>query len=565
MADDIRIEITGDNKDIKKVIKASEKLVKRFEKANARSTQRRVTNEKRAAISIQKAEEQKNRRLEAMDRRLSRKRARVRLRGMKENIRIAKREAAAELRIKRRNAAKLSKFSRFGLAGVGLGVAGVVIAARDMAKFDLQLTRASAQAGVSVKRQMELRDAIMKTSLAYGTSREEILSGIAAIVDKSGDLEFGAFMMEKMSKAAIGLGVNMGDLGLFATSLKTGLGATNKEAAEFLEILAAQADIGAITIREFAALGPKLFGAAAAAGVRGKKGVIDFGALIQVAGRTGSPEEAVTAVTNLLAEIPKRYEAIEKVTKRDVFKGGEQRSSLKIIKEIIESTGGSQKKLLAIGFGKRAIKPIQLLAAAYRNAKTEAEKFEILDKLILMGGTATESIAAKHARAAETSAVAFKKLGTAFTFMLDKALAPAVDDLSKSLHEMLQDEESIRMMTELFTALGVAVKGVGKAFKFLHNIGAGLGLKAAEIAGFERTIERNKRLFELAKIPQAEKTQAQKAEVINLTLEAEVNNFINPETGETETKIALKNPNTGETAVKTIIKEPGSFIYRSKL
>ncbi len=562
MAEDIRIEITGDNKDIKKVIKASEKLVKRFEKANARSTQRRVMGEKRAAASIQRAEERKNRRLEAMDRRLSRKRARVRLRQMKENIRIAKREAAAEERIKKRSAAKIKKLAFIGKAGVA-GVAAAVAAVaggvavsegKKILSFDLQLTRASAQAGVSVKRQMELREAIMQTSLAYGTSREEILAGISAIVDKSGDLEFGAYMMEKMSKASIALGVNIGDLGLFATSLKTGLGATNKEAAEFLEILAAQADIGAITIREFASLGPKLFGAAAAAGIRTKQGLIDFGALTQIAGRTGSPEEAITATVNLMTELSKRHKQIKAKTGFSVFgKTGELKNVSKIIKAIITRTKGSQKLLYELGFGKRAIKPLQLIAAAYRNAKTEAEKFVVFDNLIKQGSTATESIAAKHARVSQTSAVAFKKLGTAVTALADSTLAPIISDIAKSLHKLLSDPKGLADLKETFESIGAALKlaynigtigpkAVGKAAEIAEKGAVGVDKWIQERLDKNREKNREKQVrFGLS--PGA----LDKLDVINNI------KIIKEEKAEIITE--LKNPKTGESYTKHTLME----------
>lgn len=553
MAEDIHIKITGDNKDIKKVLKTANKLVNRFEKTHKKATSRRVQNEKKASNAIQRTEEQKNRRLIAMERRLSRRRAKQRLRLMKENIRIAKLEAKAEERIKKRSLARRRRFearltrgARFGAGAAVAGVAGFVLVARDIAKFDLALTRVSAQADISTKDQMKLRKSIMQTSLAYGTSRDEIVEGITAIVDKSGDLELATFLMAKMSKAAIGLGVNIGDLGLFATSLKTGLGATNEEVSQFLEILAAQADAGSITIKEFAALGPKLFGAAAAAGVKGRKGVSSFGALVQFAGRTGSPEESITAITNLLAEIPKKYKAIEKVTGKDVFKGGEQRDALEIIKEIIVSTGGSQKKLIELGFGKRAIKPVQLMAAAYRNAKTDADRFAAINSLIAAGDMATENIARKHARAAETTAIAFKKLGTAFTFMLDNSLSDSVDDVADALNKMLKDPGAMEALTEMFGAMGTAMKWVIKGAGAFHAMGAGLGLIAADLSGATRKTDQNKKLAEKLSIPISKRTK-EDIQVIGDTyvaLKGEI--YMDPETGQTKSaEWVQENPDLG--------------------
>ena len=571
MADDIRIEITGDSKDIKKVIKTANKLLTRFEKTAKKSTERRVKNEQQSAQKQTAIEERKNNRMAAMDKRLSRKRARNRLRGMKERIRIAKREAAAEERIKKRSSARLGKLGKFGGAIAGLGGAiGLVAAVKEIAKFDLALTRMAGTQDLTAKKVMEVRDAIMASSVATGVGRDKILETVTAIVDKSGDVDLATNNMLMLGKAIAVVGEDSaGSIGdLLAALSVAGKGGTLSPTAMFESIIAL-GDKANITLEDTARGAKKLVGGFATTGGTTQQDFAEYLALYQSIGSMKNPEEANTAVNKFYTDIQKNSKGLR--AKGIEIYSDKARTKLKstkdILKMMMDKSGGSLEKLQEMLPVTEAIQVVfEALKKDMMDNNGEMRRFNTYTR---QAGEGSGNIQKKFDRISKTSASAFNKIETLTTSLLDKALAPAVDDLAESLSKMLGDPEAIKNMTSLFEALGIVIKGAGKGIELFTKIGIGLGYGLAQLHPDVAAGRRAKEQMRIRAIPENLRTENQKMELL-----LDQKNFIHidKEGNIISEEAYLNSPDTGNKRVtrftlsqqKNKVEEPfsGSKTYR---
>ncbi len=472
--DDIRLEITGDIKSAKKTVKSFEKLIRRFEKANRRSKRRRVQEEKRTSKQVIRTNAAENRRLLAMQRRLSRKRARNRLRAMRqrkrEHAKMLREIERAERRSARRRARMMRGAMRFGGRGLGLlgigGAAGVIFQGREIMRFDEGLARLAAQANVSRKKQMEIREEINRSTLAYGAQRDVLLRVFEEIVDKSGNLTLAADNVERLSMQLRGTKVEAEHLGQLYAALNnafrdTGRDLSTKEVADFVEILVAQGDKGQINLANMAGSAEKLFGAFKSAGLRTRKDLINFGALIQTAGETGSPEEASTAAVRFLSELTKQRKKLAKFGV-SIFKPGtnEELKELDVlITEILDKTGGKVTALQEI-FTERAIKPIKLLGTEYKNTGGRIDSFT---RSIRLGNDAAGETERKFKRVAETSSQGFERMAAAFRLFADKALVDVMNDVADGVQKLVDNPDKMREFLRYAKDISVTLQAAGDA------------------------------------------------------------------------------------------------------
>jgi hypothetical protein len=549
MADDIRIEITGDNKDIKKVIKASEKLVKRFEKANARSTQRRVKNEKRAAISIQKAEERKNRRLEAMDKRLSRKRARVRLRGMKENIRIAKREAAAEERIRKKQLASFKKFAKYGALGLGVGgVAGVLMASKALLNFDLALTRLAAGQDISIKKQAAMRAEIMKMTIATGVSRESLLETMDAIIQKSGDIPLATENLEALSKVLRVKGEEFaGPIGQLLAAMSKPLAGTGIKPVEVLEQIIAQGKEGSIVMEEMAAKGQEVFGSMAALGAENFAGAM---ALLQMMGRVVGSEKAITSFSLFFNDLERAAPKLKKDLKWDIYESpGKLKSPIKLATELMEKTQGIKANLIAVPG--TTVNMIRMFDALLTDLKANNGELKDTNRFLDRAKNASGIIAGQYARIEKTGANAFAKIKALGIELIEGAIGDSLQSVVDALNDFLADPKKLQQLKETFADIGVVANTLVKALTLLSGRQV---TKNIETAGRYKFLQKRLPFKERVKLTMTPRKEMA-AVVDKLYLEINSNLLFDPITGNILNKSTnvkdLNNSNVGTTFVTT--------------
>lgn len=488
-----------DAKQNKEREKSASKSALAIANLDAKKNQKRIKDAEKSARSIAQKERksseeiirintQEERRLTTMRNRLSRKRARNRLRATKASIRQERREAKAKERILRKHAVTRQRIlrgaSRFGGRGIGLlglgGVAGAVFKGREILKFDEVLARVAGQAKVSTEEQFRLRDAINAASIATGVSRDVLLDAVRRIVDKSGEFDVAAQNVEELGKVIKGTGVDATDLGELVAALAAqfaGIGGP-KGVLDFLEILIAQGDEGVVNLQELAKESEKLIGAFTRAGLKSREEFIGLGALVQLSGRGGGSPEAATFAANFLSQIRKRKN-VEKVLKRFpkiniVDEKGALLSIRRIIPELIKATGGNLQILQGIIPQIRGVAPLELAA--------NEENMKKFIRSLHLGETAAGNIQRRFERVADTSSQGFDRMAAGITLFADKALVGILNDMADSMTRLIDDPEKMKQLVNSAEQLGKALQLAGKGAEVLlklisipGQVGEGIG------------------------------------------------------------------------------------------
>lgn len=488
MSDDIRIVFKGDLTDITRKEKKVRKLLNRFTNANKKASNRRVKIQKSESDAVNRAIEREAARTLRMERRLSRKRARNRLRAMKANIRVEKQEARARERIlrahERRRGAIMRGFGRFGGRALGLlgigGVAGLIFKGREILKFDEQLARSAVQAKITTKQQMKLRKAITDTSIEYGVQRNVLLETVATIVDLSGDINLATEGLGRFSQIIRGTGADASELGRFAVSLKAAFGdITTTELFDKMEILIAQGDKAKVNIAAMATEGEKLFSAFRGKGFAGEKSFIEFGAFIQLAARSGDIAEGATAVTRFLDSLIKRKTQLGEKGVAIFGKDKEMRDFGDIIKDILKVTGGDIIKLKELFPNIRALKAIELMGIEYKRSGGE---FKNLTELVEVGYNAQGESLRKYQRVAKTASQGFERMSAALTMLADEALVGVMNDLAEAMSKIIGDPKGLQDLRDTFKIIGDTMRYVFKILSLTKYPFKYVGAMAEDLA-----------------------------------------------------------------------------------
>lgn len=357
------------------------------------------------------------------------------------------------------------------LVGGGL----VLKAAHDIAAYDAKLTRLAIQGRMTTEQQMALRHGIQNVAVASGQSRDEILGGLDAIVQRTGDLKFAVDVMGDMAVASTATGAAMGDLGALAANLQQKMGLATGEIRTAFGILTSQGKAGAFTLENMATMGERLFAAAGRFGVKGLAGIKQFGALAQMARMgTGSSEQATTAIEGALADIIDKS-ALLKKSGLDMFKPGtnnELKSLDEVIKGIMRLTGGDVVKLQKI-FGRESIRGIGAIAQAYK----ETGGFELFDKLA-EGGDPSE-LMRDFARYAQSASFQFEQMRVVGTEFLDKAISPILAKTTVWLRNLTDSPEKLAALRDRLEDIAGGIEdGIAGAAEILRPVLAMLELSA---------------------------------------------------------------------------------------
>lgn len=483
-----------DVKGLEDSLKSGEKVLKKFQRKQKTTKTSQAKEEKSTQKEITRNELAELKKREANDKRLSRRRARNRLKQIKarlrEENRLEREATRARVRAERDRTRKRQRVGR-GIRSVGRGVGGVaargagigvaaiglnvasLFDAREALSFERSLALLAGQADISAGAQANLGQAITKTSLAFGAFRGDVLRGVEKVVEKSGDLNLATDIITTMSKAAIGLDADLGDLGELAASLGTSFKISGKDMEEFFNILIAQGDKGQVTLKNFARISEEVFGTAAGFGVRGKGGINAISALIQAS--VGSADERKTAIVSFLEQLTAKEAKINKLGVKVRGPKGELRDISTIVKDVIKATGGSVGAINKIFTG-AGLKPFLLSASEFKDTK----KFASLDKFLGAGAGSKGLIDKRFQRVQKTSSVSFDKFSNLITILGEKTLAPVLADFAEGLDALLKDPAAMKDLIEGFEGIGVAIKSVavvatnlitvlGKLFSFVHG------------------------------------------------------------------------------------------------
>ena len=272
-----------------------------------------------------------------------------------------------------------------GVAGIlGIAGGGFAIAAglRRVITMEERMERLGIQASRSTKDMARLREEVYATANLpeIRLDPSQLLAGIEAIVEKTGDLDFARDNMMLLAQSIQASGGTGDALGRLSAELRK-LGITDPAGvARALNLITAQGKSGAFTLGNMAAQGERLFSAFARLGYQGGGAVRQLGAISQMARQsTGSSEQAATAVEALLRTLSDAGKIDDiwhelGVNVRDAT--GAFRPLDLIIKEIVNEAGGDITRLSEI-FDAEALRAISGLTTA--RGQADYERFLAFD------------------------------------------------------------------------------------------------------------------------------------------------------------------------------------------
>lgn len=374
----------------------------------------------------------------------------------------------------------------FGGAGIGglLGGAAFVFAGKKIIEFTGELGKLSVQADLTKAEVFRLKNSLNELALPTFQKPGDLLGGVAAIVERTGNIKFATDVIEQLGIIATATSSHVRDIGFAASDLNDKLKIDPSQITQGFDILATQGKQGAFELDKMAEKFPRLLAAAAGFGVRGLSGLRRFGGLLQIAMiGTGDPDVATTAVENVLTELVAKSKLIKEGLGFDIFDREKEKKTGKevikdldvILKEVIKRSEGRLQILQQI-FGRRAIRAIKPLATAFR----ETGGFERFDRLInvIADGSVIMDDYSKRIQFADQQ---FKKLGISMEIIKQVFLLKPIKDLARALDSITPKLAKISKLPFFDRSLWVAI-GTGMA-----GLLAGIGFfvpAAVGAAGF---------------------------------------------------------------------------------
>lgn len=363
---------------------------------------------------------------------------------------------------------------------VAIAAAAFAKAGKETADYNLRLTRLAVQANITKKQAFGLRGTIDDIAAATGQPQGELLSGIEAIVERTGNLKFAVEALRPMAKIATASGSAVDDIAAAASNLQEKMGVASKDVASVFDILAAQGKQGAFTLKNMSSLFERLLSAAQRFNIKGVEGARKFGAFLQIARRgTGSSEQAATAVERVIGNILEKRNEIFKVTRGfDILDKDQVLKPFDVVlKEIVKRTQGDPFKLLKI-FGEQAIRAITPLAASFK----EFGDFREFDAFIELGGDG-KAIMRDFNLIVQDTTIKSRQLWAVFRSNLDKIvneILPSVNNLLGKVNKSLKNLDSTDRLAALAGAAGLFLTKLTGIQKLAAGGGLLLGFKTGK-------------------------------------------------------------------------------------
>lgn len=330
---------------------------------------------------------------------------------------------------------------------------GLTLAARQVGSFNDEILALGIQAGISDEKLKSLKQQIFSTAENRNilVDPDTILAGVGAIVEKTGDLKFAQENIENIGLAIRATGAEGGAIGeILAEFQKMGITAP-REVMKALDVLNVQGKEGAFTLKNIAALGPRVITAYTAMGRTGVPALREMGAALQVIRQgTGSSEMAATAfeaVMRTLAD-PQKIKQLEKLSGIGVFDPEKLEEGKKVLRpineimeEIVQKTKGDLTKIGLI-FDAEAVRAFNSSASEFQRTGAVTA----LDKFYNVQADGTQTMLDSQ-RAATGFGASMSLLTTAGKRFADNNLAQPVKELAHWLNSV--DAGTVQRWLEL--------------------------------------------------------------------------------------------------------------------
>ncbi len=448
--------------------------------------------------------------------------ARLRKRVAQEQInidkKIARRRVATEKRAAREVAAARRKSASSGLGRVGgrIGrtlVSGAVIGTTVLAgaamgagirqavglrDLSTKIAVMGHQPGVDRVDPDELRKSFRATALRNpGVRSQDVATGVEAIVERSGNLEFARQVQDPLAMIAQATGADFRELGLAAAAMQQHFDTNGmEEFTKALSILALQGKKGQFELSQAAAGAPKILGAARFAGIKkGTEGLALVGGLTQIASRQGGGgPAAVTAMENVLMQLIIKSKNIKEDVGIDTIKELRE-DPLNLIPKLITAYGGDQQRLIQRAFPKKAIRGIGPLVTQFNELVASGKTYEEAQAALVREIVGASSAAGAVGEMMEDSAIMQRTSSSRMAAAWESFTGKVDGELTDSIVGLI---EQLPLLVEaagtLVDAFALAAKGIlGVARGWVMTFGSDeekAALKKHEQGAITRRAER---------------------------------------------------------------------------
>lgn len=339
-----------------------------------------------------------------------------------------------------------------------LGGGAAALAVKSTMTLQERLTRLGITADASDEHIKALHERILDVANAPNirVDPSQILAGVESVMEKTGDLKFVEENIRNIGLAIQAAGADGGAVGdIFAEFQKQGMSA--KDALASVDILIAQGKAGAFTLKDLAALGPRVVTAYTSLGRKGPQAMREMGAVLQmIRMATGSSEQASTAWEAMLRTFSDRKklaflqkQGVKVFDPEELKKGREVlRPANELIETILKAAGNSRVNLSDV-FDAEALRAFNALMD-----KVGIDKLRELMAIEADGSTVQRD----SARAATTANAALQSLRTTWGRFADANLAEPIQKLADALNAI----DPQRLQTALQGA-GILAAGLGAA------------------------------------------------------------------------------------------------------
>jgi hypothetical protein len=346
------------------------------------------------------------------------------------------------------------------MMGVRMGALAAGYAGANLAKsvmdMERRLTRLGIVANQSDDEIAKLKEKINNAAMSpdININPDQILSGIEAILEKTGDFEAAMNQVRNIGLMVQATGADGGDIGnMMSLNIMHGV----KDAKTMLEIFDTfnvQGKKGAFTLKNLAAEGERLVAAYAGVGRSGKLAMREIGAVAQVVrGANGSAEQTITSIEAVLRAFSEKKHVKDlknvgvKVFDEQSLKKGLHilRPLNEIMREIVLKTHANPLKIHDLLGDEEAIR-------AFGNLIDEFNKtgdVKSLNEFYNTVGNGTETLKDSQ-RAANDSAASFDHLNASIHELADLTMTKPLKLLADGVHFLADEIRALNKDAEEF-------------------------------------------------------------------------------------------------------------------
>lgn len=367
-----------------------------------------------------------------------------------------------------------SGLTRLGNRWVALASGGsVTVASRNVVALQERITKLGIAANISDYKLAQLKDQMLATAnlQSIRIDSSELIASVEEIIEKTGDLKFAQDNLENLAMtiaATAAEGKSIG--GIAAEFQKMGI-IDPKDVREALDILITQGKEGAFTLRDLAALGPRVVTSYTSMGRGGVQAIREMGSALQVIRQaTGNSEQAATSFEALMRVLSdaQKVKALQRggiqIFDPEQLKQGKEvlRPINALMVEIVKATKGRSTLLSEVIGDAEALRAFKAVATEF-NLEGEVTSLQKFMDVMADGSNLTLD----SARNSQTAAGALRALSNSAERVADLKLAAPIQELADAINSL--DGDQLNNVMDTITDVALAIGGAAIGWKVLRG------------------------------------------------------------------------------------------------